>query len=291
MLNQLIFKNSSADLINDYDHFILDIFGVIHDGTSTYPGVIEALKKLREMNKKIYFLSNAPRRAKKVKSVLENFGITSDFYDFVVTSGETAFLSLKKNQENNFNKFGPNYYFIGQQRDRDVIEESNYKEVVQIKEANFLLVAGYNNDFSVEDEQIEVLKECKKYNLPLICINPDFVVTKRSGQEILCAGLIAKQYQEMGGEVIYFGKPYSAVYEAIFSVANENDNRKFLAIGDGIETDIKGANQFKIDSALICGGILSNILNIKYGKLPNEADIMNICLENKIYPKFILAQL
>jgi len=291
MFPKVIFKNNSGDLIENYEHFIIDLWGVIHDGTAVYDGAIEALSHLRQRHKKIYFLSNAPRRADKVIATLEKYGITRNFYDFIITSGEASYLFLKENEENNFQKYGKNYYYIGPERDRGLVDGLNYNQVFQAKDADFILAIGFNHDLSTEDEQLEFLQEAAKYKLPLICVNPDFVVIKHSGQEILCAGLMAEQYEKMGGEVIYFGKPHQAIYESIFALANEKESSKFLAIGDGIETDIKGANNNKIDSALIPGGILSNILNIKYGKLPKEEDIIGICQERGIFPKFILAQL
>ncbi len=291
MSKQIIFQNNSLDLAYNYKYFILDVWGVIHDGTSTYSGVIENLTKLRRLNKKIYFLSNAPRRAKKVALTLENFGITSNFYDYIITSGEATHLFLKENQDNNFNEYGKNYYYIGPDKDNDLIEDLSYNQVQDAKNANFAIVTGFDNELSEEDEKLDHLKQCLKYNLTLICVNPDLMVIKKTGQEMLCGGLIARQYEIMGGKVIYFGKPYDQVYSAIFSLAQDDDRSKFIAIGDGIETDIDGANKNKIDSALIGGGILSNVLNIQYGKLPTKENMIKVCNYHKIYPKFVLAQL
>ncbi len=291
MPSKIIFQNNSLNICNDYEHFILDVWGVIHDGTSVYDGVVDNLIKLRELNKKIYFLSNAPRRSHKVALTLEKFGITDNFYDFIMTSGEATYLSLKENQENNFNKYGKNYYYIGPEKDRDLLDGLDYKEVYNTKDANFAIATGFDDELSKEDEKLEHLEECLKNNLPLICVNPDLIVIKKSGQEMICAGLIAKQYKEMGGKVIYFGKPHKATYDTIFSLAKISDKSKIIAIGDGIETDIDGANKNGIDSALIGGGILSNILKIKHGELPKKEDLTKLCKTYQIYPKIALGQL
>lgn len=289
--SKIIFKNNSLEIAKNYDHFILDVWGVIHDGSSTYDGVIESLTELKAMKKKVYFLSNAPRRAKKVIATLENFGITKKFYDFVMTSGEATYLFLKENQDSNFHKFGKNYYYIGPDKDNDLLEDLNYQEVEDVKKAHFAIVTGFDHDASKQDEKLAHLRDCLAHNLTLICVNPDLLVIKKNGQEMLCGGVIAKQYEEMGGKVIYFGKPYKAVYDSVLALAKITDQSKIIAIGDGMETDIDGANQSKIDSALIPGGILSNRLKIKHGELPKREDLVNLCENYKIYPKFVLAQL
>ena len=287
----MIFKNNSLDLAANYDYFILDVWGVIHDGTATYPMVIENLKSLRDMGKKICFLSNAPRRASKVADILKKFGITADFYDFIMTSGEASYLFLEENQKQQFQQFGQNYYYIGPKKDEDILDGLQYKRVMDAGEADFVLTTGFDNDLSVIEEKIPDLKNAIKHNLPLICINPDLIVVKQTGHEMFCAGVIAQQYKEMGGEVVYFGKPYKPVYEQVIkSFALDNTN-KILAIGDGIETDILGANNNNIDNALIGGGILSNKLNIKHGELPDKNKLEEICQEYGIRPKFVIAGL
>jgi HAD superfamily hydrolase (TIGR01459 family) len=290
-LQQVYLKNNSLDISASYDHFILDIWGVIHDGTSTYEGVVENITKLKQEGKRIYFLSNAPRRAAKVIVTLEKFGITDKIYDFVMTSGEATYLSLKQDQENGFKNYGQNYYYIGPDKDKDLLDGLKYNEVKEIDSANFAIVTGFDHDLSTKDEKIEDLKNCLKHNLTLICVNPDLIVVKQTGQEMLCGGLIAQQYEEMGGNVIYFGKPYKEVYDTIFSLANISDQDRIVAIGDSIITDIKGANNNNIDSALIGGGILSADLKIKHGELPQREDLTKLCEDYQIYPKFVLAQL
>ena len=236
-------------------------------------------------------LSNAPRRSEKAIKVLENLGITSDLYEDIITSGEAVFKNLLDNQSNNFNKYGKNYYYIGPEKDLDLLDDLNYNKVGSALDADFALVTGFDDFDSVVDEKLNILKECKYNNLKLICVNPDLIVIKQTGQEILCAGIIAQQYKDLGGEVVYFGKPYKAIYDLIFSLAKISDKNQVIAIGDGIETDIKGANNIEIDSALIPGGILSNKLSIAHGELPEDNKIRKLCKDYNIYPKFILAKL
>jgi HAD superfamily hydrolase (TIGR01459 family) len=281
----MIFKENLLEIYQDYTHFVIDIWGVIHDGSHVYPGVIENLKKIRDSGKKICFLSNAPRRAVKAEILLNKFGIEKDLYDFVLTSGEATFLYLKENQD-----FGQEYFYMGENKDLDLLDGLDY-EITDMKSAKFIINTGLGDEFPTAESREKDLKNGIKYDLPMICVNPDLIVVKQSGLEILCAGILAQKYQEMGGKVIYFGKPYDLVYKKVKELFNINQESKILAIGDGIETDIKGANENNIDSALIPGGILGNRLNTKYRQLPREEDIKKICEFYDVTPKFVLGGL
>ncbi len=298
------FISGVSQIIDEYDFFILDIWGVIHDGKSLYPNAIEALKLLREKKKKVCLLSNAPRRVSKVKEFLEKMLITNQYYDFIITSGETAYNYLESNIKEDYRYFGKKYFYIGPKKDIDLIKTLNYSLVELASEADFAITTGFDNDSSIIDEKIEQILAAKKYNLPMICANPDMVVVRIDGSKMPCAGVIAKEYEKIGGKVIYFGKPYSKVYESAISFfekefAQKIDRKKIIAIGDGIETDIKGANDFNLDSILVLGGILGNQLGINFlqkfdNKLINEASkskLYSICNNEKIFPKFVISTL
>ena len=107
------FISGISQIIEDYDLLILDIWGVIHDGKSLYPDVKETLRYIKSKNKKICLLSNAPRRANKVKQFLEEMLITQDCYDFLLTSGEAVYQHLDRNAENSYREFGKKYFYIG----------------------------------------------------------------------------------------------------------------------------------------------------------------------------------
>ncbi len=100
------------EISNNYNYFIFDVWGVLHDGSKAYPNVIDTLQFLKDHGKKVCFLSNAPRRAHNVETVLNNLGITKDYYDFILTSGEAAFLHLQQNQESGFQEFGAKYFIL-----------------------------------------------------------------------------------------------------------------------------------------------------------------------------------
>ncbi len=267
------FKNDLRDFVDDYDYFVFDIWGVIHDGTAPYAGAVEAVKFLRERGKKICFLSNAPRRAARVSEVLNKFGITPDLYDFVLTSGEATYLALQ-----NSSKFGKKYFYIGPQKDLDLLNGLDY-EMVDAQFASFAITTGFDSEDSVVAEKMPQLLLAKKYNLPLICVNPDLIVVKQDGREQICAGVLANEYQKLGGEVHYFGKPFAEVYKMVLQIFRISEKKRVLAIGDGLPTDIKGAVDFGIDNVLVTNGILKN---------PDNSRLEEICSSQKIFPQFVI---
>ncbi len=291
----MIFYKNISEISDKYDLFILDLWGVIHDGEKLYPGVLESLKALRKLDKKICFLSNAPRRSAKVADVLFRFGIGTDLYDFILTSGEATYLYLQSTNKKGLigspsnNIY--NYYYIGPKKDADLLDGLGYVETERASEANFAVTTGFDDGNYNIAEKLPQLIEAAQNNLPMICVNPDLMVIRQSGEKMLCAGVLALEYQKLGGKVIYFGKPHNMVYEQVLQLFYTQDKTRILAVGDGIETDILGANKNQIDSALIAGGILSIELKVKYGELPNADAMQKICEQYKAYPTFIIGGL
>ena len=285
------FIKSIKDITDKYDYFIFDVWGVVHDGSKAYPGAVEAIKYLRQQGKKICFLSNAPRRANKVAAVLNKFGVTSDLYDFVMSSGEATFLDLQKNQQNGFKDFGKNYFYIGPKKDIDLLEGLEYQQVENASEANFAITTGFDHDESILAEKMPQALDAKKYNLPMICVNPDMIVVKQNGQEMICAGALALEYKKIGGNVIYYGKPYVSVYEITCQLFNSSNKAKMIAVGDGMETDISGAKNFGIDCLLVTGGILSKSLNITFDQEAKKSDLQQVFNQYQLFPQFITSNL
>jgi len=279
------------EIAANYNYFIFDIWGVLHDGSKAYPSVIESLKFLKDSGKKVCFLSNAPRRSSKVEEVLNRLGITKDFYDFILTSGEATFLDLQKNQQNNFAKFSNKYYYIGPKKDLDLLDGLEYEETADASQAGFIINTGFDGEDSTIAEKMSQIIEAKKYNLPMICVNPDLIVVNQAGKEMICAGALAREYEKMSGEVLYYGKPFSAVYKMTMEKFGNPDKKSAIAIGDGMETDIAGAKNFIIDSILVTGGILANQLAIKFHQDPNMEKLNGICQKYQIFPQFVISNL
>ena len=124
--------------------------------------------------------------------------------------------------------------------------EKNNK--TEIEKCDYILCTGLFDDH--EDDLNYYRKILKKQiSKKLVCTNPDLTV-HRGNVEELCAGSVAKVFEELGGEVIYYGKPHKEIYSSCF-----DRNEKVLAIGDNLRTDIKGANNLNIDSIFITEGV------------------------------------
>ncbi len=244
--------NSLSAVAKDYSGLILDLWGVIHDGTDIYPGVSDTLKALKQEGKRVVFLSNAPRRARKVIAVLDALDIKPEWYEAVLSSGEVAYRNLREGKM----ELGTRYRFIGPERDADVLDGLGYTRVENAKDADFALNVGFGSDDRSLEDTAPVLGECLAARLPMLCLNPDREVVKITGERFPCAGVIADAYEAMGGYVHWFGKPYQEVYQACMEMLTPLGKEDVLAVGDGLHTDILGANNAGIKSVLVTGGIL-----------------------------------
>lgn len=265
-----------SDLISRYDGFIIDLWGVVHDGTALYPDAKAALTALHDAGKPVVFLSNAPRRAHMAKDNLDKLGIPQSHYLGVITSGEVAYQHLQRDH----GWLGTRYYYLGPGKDENIADGlEGYTRVFTPEEADFVLNTGYEVDFQPHDEVLPLLRGLNILKLPLLCVNPDLEVVKQDGTHMLCAGTLAGAYEAMGGKVVYVGKPHAAVYET--ARAALNGATKLLAIGDNPLTDILGANQAGIESLLITGGVLLH----HHGEL-DDAKARTISAEHGASPTY-----
>ena len=230
-----------SEIYNQYDAFIIDLWGVVHNGIRLNPGATEVIEKLNDKDKEIIFLSNAPRPSASVVKFLEKLQMEKKYLKNVMTSGQAARISLEK--EN----YGKKFFHLGPERDNVLYSGLNIEKTV-IEQCDFILCTG------LFDDQMEDLNFYKslleKYSKKkLICTNPDLTVHRGSKVEF-CAGKIAEIFKDIGGEVIYFGKPHKEIYNICLDMKKKN-----LIIGDNLRTDIKGANNIKMDSLFITNGV------------------------------------
>jgi HAD superfamily hydrolase (TIGR01459 family) len=206
------------------------------------PKALEAIEQLNNNSKKIVFLSNAPRPSSKVINFLLKMKMNKKYLSNVMTSGEAAMHAINKKQ------FGKTFFHLGPTRDTSVFEKVKDNKT-SIDNCDFILCTGL---FDEHDKDLKFYKELFEKNLKkkMICTNPDLIVDRGNKRE-LCAGSVAMVYEKMGGNVVYFGKPYPEVYNQSFDIKN----KKILSIGDNLNTDIKGANLLNFDSLIISNGI------------------------------------
>lgn len=244
-----------APLIDLYDGFILDLWGVIHDGVKLYPEAKQTLQALRARGKRIVMLSNAPRRAVMVERALVALGIPRDLHDGVMTSGESVWQALRMRDDPWFARLGRRAFWLGPPRDLPLLEGLDIDLALTPAEADFVLNIGADEAVSDEDlaPHLPALADCLRAGLPMVCANPDLIIV-RDGRQILCAGLLAEEYARMGGEFRWRGKPDREVYGPALAMLGVPPAR-VLAVGDALRTDIAGAAAVGLDSAWVLDGI------------------------------------
>ncbi len=244
-------KEGLSSIVDNYQLFYVDLWGVIHNGVSLHNEAINALKEITKKKKDYILLTNAPRPNQAVKSFLQKLGMEKEIRDHVFTSGEAALIYLKKNL------LGKNFFHVGPPRDFDLFKDFEKMKSDKIEDCEYILCTGLFDD---HDNDLKYYKNLFENNIKkkMICTNPDLIVDRGNIREF-CAGSIAMVFEKMGGEVVYFGKPYPEVYNQSI----DNRNKKILSIGDNLNTDIKGANLLNFDSLLISNGIHKNEIKEK----------------------------
>ena len=241
-------------LAPEYDGFILDLWGVVHDGTVPFPGVLDCMERLIGAGKRLVLLSNAPRRSDDVVRRIARIGVPGRLYHGVMSSGEEAWQHLKHRDEPFYAALGRRCLHIGSERDLEMRDGLDLAFVMTPAEADFILNTGPAEwDDTIED-YAAVLQAALAGGLPMVCANPDLVVI-HGGKPALCAGALAEEYERLGGQVRWHGKPYPSVYDSCLVLLGISDRRRILAIGDSLRTDIAGAAGTGIDSLLIAGGV------------------------------------
>ena len=249
--------NHLSEVFDDYETFVIDLWGVMHDGIMLNDKAIEVVEQLKSKSKKIIFLSNAPRPSAKVVEFLLKLKMDKQYLSNVMTSGEAAMQAI------NQNKFGKKFFHLGPSRDASIFEKVKNNKT-NIDSCDFILCTGLFdeddpdlNKLQLHENDLNYYQEflIKHISKKLICTNPDLIV-HRGNKEEYCAGYIAKIFEELGGDVTYYGKPHKEIYKMCFE-----PNEKVLAIGDNLRTDVKGANNINKDCLFITNGVHRNELS------------------------------
>ncbi|WP_422283252.1 TIGR01459 family HAD-type hydrolase, partial [Bradyrhizobium sp.] len=244
----LRFVERLRDLVDSVDIVLSDIWGVVHNGLEAFPEACEALHAYRGQGGTVILITNAPRPADSVQRQLRKLGVADETYDAIVSSGDLTRHYVADHP-------GRKVFWLGPERDTSIYHGLD-PVLAPLAEADYIVCTGLIDDEteSAEDYRSMML-QARERQLTLICANPDIVV-ERGDRLIYCAGAIAELYRELGGDVIFYGKPHRPIYERAIALATEHGGHdikldKVLAIGDSVRTDIKGAEAFGIDSLFV----------------------------------------
>jgi len=270
-----------------YDGYILDLWGVVHDGFHAFDESVQCMREIKKRGKKIVLLSNAPRKTITLKKQLKDLGVFEDLYDDIVSSGQETYDHLVERKDKWYKKLGFNCFHIGPERDNNLLEIANLNIVNRVSDASFILNTGPWEEGATVDDYAEMLEEGAMYNIPMICANPDQTVI-RGGQRMICAGSLAARYEALGGFVKYHGKPGIAVYKKCFLSLKIKKINRVVAIGDSLDNDIAGAFKAGIESILILDGIHGDFFDSKMNQKPDNKKLVNFLSNYKYFPTRIM---
>ena len=276
------------EIVNNYDTFILDQWGVMHDGQEGYELAIQCVEHLYKKNKQLIIISNSSKRKASTTNRLSTLGFDPRHFIQIMTSGEMIWQSLIKKNYNFTRKLLKNYFYIFDETKDDAKNYLtglvDYNFVNSINDADFILGCTPTSGSSIVD-YIPLLTKAVEKNLPFVCANPDFETIENNSEKFsLCMGALAEMYKNIGGKVFILGKPSIEIYiESTKKLTNLNKS-KIIAVGDSLHHDIKGANLFGIDSLLITSGIHSNFFD---KKLPSWKTDRNVLQKLEIEPTFL----
>lgn len=245
--------NGLHQIAQDYDAALCDVWGVLHNGKTAHRPAVEALRRFRKERGPVILLSNAPRPVADVERQFAKLGVPQDCYDAILTSGVLAHQDLGRRARERTLEI----LHIGPERDRGVFAGLRIS-CVAADEAELVVCTGlFDDDTETPDDYRTSLGDLSRRKLPFLCVNPDTVV-QRGGQLVWCAGALARLYEELGGACIYYGKPHRPIYDAACALAGKAAGRadlRALVLGDGLATDIRGANAAALDGVFIADGI------------------------------------
>ena len=252
---------SLAEVADDYDLFIFDLWGVLHDGEAAFPGAVDCLRRLRERGVRVVLLSNAARLSTQIAAHLMKLGITEDLYNRLLTSGEATAEAIAAGASGSGAAACPSYFYLGPERCRPMLAACGGRET-DLEGAEIIICSGLVEDETEQPGDYgDLLREGAARGLTMVCANPDVTVI-RGGRKIACAGALAALYEELGGEVERYGKPYPAIFEQAFADSPEIPRSRAVMIGDSLTTDIRGARQAGIDALWIAGGLHAEALEM-----------------------------
>jgi HAD superfamily hydrolase (TIGR01459 family) len=271
-----------ASLAALFEGFILDQWGVMHDGTRPYPGAVDCLRRLRSAGKRIVVLSNTSKREAESLELVAGMGFDTAAIDRFVSAGEEARRQL---QESHF--LGTRCYAFTRGGDRSLLEGIGLELVNRVEDAEFLAVIGSDAPRRLLADYEDALRAGIARGLPMICANPD---TARFTPQGLTEGqgVLARRYETLGGKVFSYGKPDPPIYRTCLA-ALECARDKVVAIGDSIDHDVLGASRVGVQSALIPGGVHGAELGVAWGELPSDSKWHSFAARIPARPDYLLA--
>lgn len=284
------FCQGVSDISDSYMGFIIDQWGVLHDGNKAFDGVADCLKELMGRKKYIIILSNSGKRAQQNQDRMEELGIPPSLYHHIVTSGEVTWQGIHDQSDGYFQNIGKKCVVISRGGDRSVVDGLDVDVVEDPKDATFLLISGTDAPEKTLEDYEPLLKNCARYRLKALCANPDSLGIM-GGKNIMGPGTLAARYKDFGGIVEYIGKPHKLIFNRCIRLLQEQGiyPGQTVMIGDTMAHDILGGNLVNMDTCLVKRGVHSSVFKDCEG--PAEVDkALDVLIRqyNNVQPKYLL---
>lgn len=257
-------------LATAFDGFIVDQWGVLHDGSKPYPGALACLEAMRAAGKRIVVLTNSGRPEAANVRLMESMGFPATLFDRFVAAGEDARTALATRATPFHARLGRRCYAFTRAGDRSMLDGLDVDVVDRVGDADFLIAIGIDSPERPLTAYEAELTAGRARGLPMLCANPDVVRFSPAGL-IDATGVLARRYEELGGEVFYHGKPYPAIYAACVAALGDCPRERVIAIGDSVDHDVLGAARAGLPCALVAGGVHADELGVHWGELPSPA--------------------
>lgn len=250
------FCQGISDISDSYRGFIVDQWGVLHDGDKPYDGVIDCLKELKSRNKHIIILSNSGKTAASNKERLKKVGIGPSLYDDIVTSGELTYQGLLNQDDGVFEDIGKNAYLISRGNDRSIVDGVDINIVDEVADADFLIISGSDAPEKTIEDYEPALRKAAHKRLKAVCANPDSKALIGMSA-VMGAGSIARRYSDFGGVVHYIGKPHQPIFQHCLKILQSKGiyPGQTIMVGDAMAHDILGGSMANIDTCLVALGL------------------------------------
>lgn len=282
----LALTTSFSALAPSYDVVLSDVWGVVHNGLDAWPEASDALARFRDQGGTVVLISNAPRPGEGLMRQLDKIGVARAAYDAIVSSGDLTRAAIAARP-------GQPVFHLGPARDLGLYSGLDAPRV-EPEAAAYVVCSGlFNDEVETAEDYRPLLQRLRARAVPMVCANPD-VVVERGDQLIYCAGALADLYQQLGGEVLYAGKPHRPIYEQALARAAalrgaDAPLQRVLAIGDSIRTDLEGASALGIACLFVTSGIHAQELGGR--EEPDLVTLARLFAEAGVHPRAVTSRL
>jgi len=293
IINMTKFCQGISDISDSYSGFIIDQWGVLHDGDKPFDGVVDCLKELKNRGKYVIILSNSGKTADANKERMKAIGIGPSLYNEIVTSGEMTWQGLSNQDYGVFENIGKKCYLISRGGDRSIVEGVDLEIVDDPALADFLLISGSDAPQKTIEDYEPALRAAARKQLKAICANPDSRGLMK-GSSIMGPGAIAHRYKDFGGVVHYIGKPHMPIFHHCIRKMQERDiyPGQTIVIGDAMAHDILGGSTANIDTCLVKDGLHRAVFQGAKSPAEIEKKLNNLAAQhNNVRPDYLVNRL